>query len=172
MDPTSATNVKLNKSPECTLGNLILFLIFIFVYSDPAQSETNAQPNAGGEAPPALNVMPPQMNVLHYPMGPRGPPVSLQPPPFGMPPQVPMHLHSSVPVLQVPVTAAQGLPPPPPPPPPMQQGSMTAIQADSRTTQVRRGVFCILFQNIIFWTQSICLSIFTSLVLCPHELPC
>ncbi|CDQ75500.1 unnamed protein product [Oncorhynchus mykiss] len=104
--------------------------------ADPAQSETNAQPNAGGEAPPALNVMPPQMNVLHYPMGPRGPPVSLQPPPFGMPPQVPMHHHSSVPLLQVPVTAAQGLPPPPPPPPPMQQGSMTAIQADSRTTQM------------------------------------
>ncbi|XP_020346416.1 protein SCAF11 isoform X1 [Oncorhynchus kisutch] len=104
--------------------------------ADPAQSETNAQPNAQGEAPPALNVMPPQMNILHYPMGPRGPPVSLQPPPFGMPPQVPMHHHSSVPLLQVPVTAAQGLPPPPPPPPPMQQGSMTAIQADSRTTQM------------------------------------
>ncbi|XP_045064790.1 protein SCAF11 isoform X3 [Coregonus clupeaformis] len=100
--------------------------------ADPPQSE----PNAHGEAPPALNVMPPQLNVLHYPMGPRGPPVSLQPPPFGMPPQVPMHLHSSVPLLQVPVTAAQGLPPPPPPPPPMQQGSMTAIQADSRTTQM------------------------------------
>uniref|UniRef100_A0A8K9X625 SR-related CTD-associated factor 11 n=1 Tax=Oncorhynchus mykiss TaxID=8022 RepID=A0A8K9X625_ONCMY len=122
--------------------------------ADPAQSETNAQPNAQGEAPPTLNVMPPQLNVLHYPMGPRGPPVSLQPPPFGMPPQVPMHHHSSVPLLQVPVTAAQGLPPPPPPPPPLQQGSMTAIQADSRTTQVRTGEFCILCQNIIFWTQS------------------
>uniref|UniRef100_A0A8C8IZ18 RING-type domain-containing protein n=1 Tax=Oncorhynchus tshawytscha TaxID=74940 RepID=A0A8C8IZ18_ONCTS len=104
-------------------------------------SINNAQPNAQGEAPPALNVMPPRMNVLHYPMGPRGPPVSLQPPPFGMPPQVPMHHHSSVPLLQVPVTAAQGLPPPPPPPPPMQQGSMMAIQADSRTTQVKTGVF-------------------------------
>uniref|UniRef100_A0A8C8IQE5 RING-type domain-containing protein n=1 Tax=Oncorhynchus tshawytscha TaxID=74940 RepID=A0A8C8IQE5_ONCTS len=88
-----------------------------------SRQEETSTPNAQGEAPPALNVMPPRMNVLHYPMGPRGPPVSLQPPPFGMPPQVPMHHHSSVPLLQVPVTAAQGLPPPPPPPPPMQQGN-------------------------------------------------
>ncbi|KAJ8007142.1 hypothetical protein DPEC_G00114480 [Dallia pectoralis] len=104
--------------------------------ADPPQNEPNVQLSAQGEAPPTQNVMPPQLNVLHYPMGPRGPSVSLQPAPFGILPQVPMHLHSSVPLLQVPVAAAQGLPPPPPPPPPMQQGSMTAIQADSRATQM------------------------------------
>ncbi|KAL0962968.1 hypothetical protein UPYG_G00347810 [Umbra pygmaea] len=104
--------------------------------ADPAQSEPSAQLNAQIETLPTQNVMPPQLNVVPYPVGPRGPPVSLQPPPFGMLPQVPMHLHSSVPLLQVPPTAVQGLPPPPPPPPPIQQGSITAIQADSRTTQM------------------------------------
>lgn len=55
-----------------------------------------------------------------------------------MPPQVPVHLHPAVPLLQVPAVGAQGLPPPPPPPPPMQQGSQTAAaQSDGYMTQVR-----------------------------------
>ncbi|XP_046873664.1 protein SCAF11 isoform X2 [Hypomesus transpacificus] len=88
------------------------------------------------ESQVSLGVMHPHFNVLHYPLGQHGVPVNLQSAaPYVMPPQVPIHLHPTVPLLQVPCVTAQGLPPPPPPPPPMQHGSLTAAQPDSRTTQ-------------------------------------
>ncbi|XP_068443083.1 protein SCAF11 [Clinocottus analis] len=110
--------------------------------ADATKSEPSA-PSVPGNAPvPVMNAAPPQLNVLqhHYPMqGQRGAlPVSLQPAaPYGMPPQVPVHLHSAVPLLQVPAAGAQGLPPPPPPPPPMHQGGQTAAaQPDGYATQM------------------------------------
>ncbi|XP_077401762.1 uncharacterized protein scaf11 isoform X2 [Vanacampus margaritifer] len=114
--------------------------------ADPAKSEL-ALPTAPDNAPaPVLTAMPqlppPQLNVLHhhFPLqGPRGPlPVSLQPSAaYAMPPPIPVHLHPTVPLLQVPAVSAQGLPPPPPPPPPMQQGGQTAAaQPDGQTTQM------------------------------------
>lgn len=69
--------------------------------------------------------------------------MSLQPAaPYALPPsQVPVHLHTAVPLLQVPAVGAQGLPPPPPPPPPMQQGSQTAAaQPDGHSTQMTSNV--------------------------------
>ncbi|KAM6984957.1 uncharacterized protein scaf11 [Aplochiton taeniatus] len=79
--------------------------------------------------------LPVNVNVLEYP---RNLSVSVQPSAaFVMPPQVPMHLHPAVPLIQGPAAvASQGLPPPPPPPPPMQHGSLVpTAHPDSRTTQ-------------------------------------
>lgn len=101
------------------------------------------------EAVPALppTLMPHQlgvMGVLRYPMGhmlPRPPAMGLQPPPqFSLPPPVPVQLHPTGSLLQVPSIAVQGLPPPPPPPPPVQQGSFTAVPPESHPSQVSTRV--------------------------------
>ncbi|KAM3859240.1 uncharacterized protein scaf11 [Diretmus argenteus] len=112
--------------------------------AEPPKAEPLPQTVPGNAPVPVVNMMPPQLNVLHhhYPMqGPRGAlPVALQPAaPYAMPPQVSMHLHPAVPLLQVPAIGAHGLPPPPPPPPPMQQGSQTAAQPDGHATQMASG---------------------------------
>lgn len=106
-----------------------------FFFSDLPQSEPNTHiPNEAVPAPPS--VLPHQINVLgvlRYPvssMGPRGPSVTVQPAPFAIPTQIPVHLHPSVPPLQMHTMAVQGLPPPPPPPPPVQQGSLTILSTD------------------------------------------
>lgn len=94
-----------------------------------------------GNAPPAVPVLVSPQLMHHYSALPPRPaaPYALQPPP------VPVHLHTAVPLLQVPATAPQGLPPPPPPPPPIQQGSQTAAnqpagtQPDPHGTQMVGG---------------------------------
>uniref|UniRef100_A0A672T8L1 Protein SCAF11-like n=1 Tax=Sinocyclocheilus grahami TaxID=75366 RepID=A0A672T8L1_SINGR len=110
--------------------------------ADPPQNEPNAP--LPTEAVPAMPppLMPHQMGVmgvLHYPMGPllpRPPAVGLQPPPqFSLPPQVPVQLHPTRTLLQVPSIAVQGLPPPPPPPPPMQQCGFTVVPSESHPAQ-------------------------------------
>lgn len=95
--------------------------------ADPPKPEP--VPLATGDVTLPVNV-----NVMQYQ---RGLPVGVQPSAaFVMPPQVPVHLHPAVPLLQGPPMSSQGLPPPPPPPPPMQQGSLVpAPHPDSRTTQ-------------------------------------
>ncbi|CAM4561425.1 unnamed protein product [Leuciscus chuanchicus] len=108
--------------------------------ADPPQNEPNAP--LPTEAVPALppTLMPHQlgvMGVLRYPMGPllpRPPGVGLQPPQFSLPPPVPVQLHPTGPLLQVPSIAVQGLPPPPPPPPPVQAG-FTVIAPESHPSQ-------------------------------------
>ncbi|XP_042593452.1 protein SCAF11-like isoform X2 [Cyprinus carpio] len=111
--------------------------------ADPLQNEPNAPPPT--EAVPAMPppMMPHQMGVmgvLHYPMGPllpRPPAVGLQPPPqFSVPPPVPVQLHPTRMLLQVPSIAVQGLPPPPPPPPPVQHGGFTVVPSESHLAQV------------------------------------
>ncbi|KAK9975536.1 hypothetical protein ABG768_020789 [Culter alburnus] len=110
--------------------------------ADPPQNEPNAP--LATEAVPALppTLMPHQlgvMGVLRYPMGhmlPRPPAMGLQPPPqFSLPPPVPVQLHPTGSLLQVPSIAVQGLPPPPPPPPPVQQGGFTAVPPESHPSQ-------------------------------------
>ncbi|XP_021165760.2 protein SCAF11 isoform X3 [Fundulus heteroclitus] len=120
---------------------------------DPPKSDPPPpQVVPGNAAVAVLNVLPPppppQLSLLHhqYPMQRlQGPlPVSLQPAaPYAMPPQVPMHLHPAVTLLQVPTVATQGLPPPPPPPPPMQAGNQTiaaAAQPEGHTAQMVSAV--------------------------------
>ncbi|KAK7895984.1 hypothetical protein WMY93_021309 [Mugilogobius chulae] len=110
----------------------------------PAAEPPKADPLAQtvlGNAPVPVLVSPHPQLLHHYPPlpGARGPvSMSLQPAaPYALPPsQVPVHLHTAVPLLQVPAVGAQGLPPPPPPPPPMQQGSQTAAQPDGHSTQM------------------------------------
>ncbi|XP_058629498.1 protein SCAF11 isoform X5 [Onychostoma macrolepis] len=110
--------------------------------ADPPQNEPNAP--LPTEAVPAMPppLMPHQMGVmgvLRYPMGPllpRPPAVGLQPPPqFSLPPPVPVQLHPTGQLIQVPSIAVQALPPPPPPPPPVQQGGFTAVPSESHPPQ-------------------------------------
>lgn len=109
--------------------------VFCICISDLPQSEPNTHiPNEAVPAPPS--VLPHQLNmlgVLRYPvgsMGPRGPSVTVQPAQFAIPTQMPVHLHTAGPPLQMHTMAVQGLPPPPPPPPPVQQGSFTVLPTD------------------------------------------
>ncbi|XP_041110367.1 protein SCAF11-like isoform X3 [Polyodon spathula] len=62
--------------------------------------------------------------------------LNMQPNPFNMAHQLPVHIHSGGPLLQVAAPATQGLPPPPPPPPPSQQASFMASQSDGKQPQV------------------------------------
>lgn len=93
---------------------------------------------------PQMNVMQQQMNVQHqpmniypYPMGVHAPLMNIQRNPYNIHPQLPMHLHSGVPMMQVaaPPNISQGLPPPPPPPPPSQQVNYIASQPDGKQLQ-------------------------------------
>ncbi|XP_042533485.1 protein SCAF11 isoform X2 [Dipodomys spectabilis] len=93
---------------------------------------------------PQMNVIPQQMNAQHqpmnifpYPMGVHAPLMNLQRSPFNMHPQLPLHLHTGVPLMQVAATASvtQGPPPPPPPPPPSQQVTYIASHPDGNQSQ-------------------------------------
>lgn len=128
--------------------DLFKFVSPCFVLLDPSKGDpTPPNPQVvPGNAPVAvLSVLPPppppQLGVLHHPYPLQRPlPVSLQPAAsYPIPPQVPIHLHPAVPLLQVPTVTAQGLPPPPPPPPPMQAAGQTvavAAQPEGHTGQV------------------------------------
>ncbi|XP_027789878.2 protein SCAF11 isoform X1 [Marmota flaviventris] len=92
---------------------------------------------------PQMNVMQQQMsahqpmNIFPYPMGVHAPLMNIQRNPFNIHPQLPLHLHTGVPLMQVaaPTSVTQGLPPPPPPPPPSQQVSYIASQPDGKQLQ-------------------------------------
>ncbi|XP_051784637.1 protein SCAF11 isoform X2 [Erpetoichthys calabaricus] len=91
-------------------------------------------------APPPMNAPPPSVNMLPFPMNVPPPPpppgMNMQPNPFNLTHQLPVHLHSAVPLMQVPPPVTQGLPPPPPPPPPSQQSNTVASQSEGKQTQV------------------------------------
>ncbi|EHB03277.1 SFRS2-interacting protein, partial [Heterocephalus glaber] len=93
---------------------------------------------------PQVNVIPqhecpqPQpMNIFPYPVGVHAPVMNIQRHPYNIHPQLPVHLHTGVPLVQVaaPPTVTQGLPPPPPPPPPSQQVNYIAAQPDGKQLQ-------------------------------------
>ena len=95
---------------------------------------------------PQMNVMQQQvnaqqhqpMNIFPYPVGVHAPLMNIQRGPFNIHPQLPLHLHTGVPLMQVaaPTSVSQGLPPPPPPPPPSQQVNYMASQTDGKQLQV------------------------------------
>ncbi|XP_053411574.1 protein SCAF11 isoform X2 [Nycticebus coucang] len=112
------------------------------------KDQTNQQVD-GSQLP--INMMQPQMNVMQqqmnaqqqpmnifpYPVGVHAPLMNIQRHPFNIHPQLPLHLHTGVPLMQVaaPTSVSQGLPPPPPPPPPSQQVSYIASQPDGKQLQ-------------------------------------
>ncbi|XP_027624127.1 protein SCAF11 isoform X1 [Tupaia chinensis] len=112
------------------------------------KDQTNQQVD-GSQLPinmmqPQMNVMQQQMNAQHqpmnifpYPMGVHAPLMNIPRNPFSMHPQLPLHLHTGVPLMQVaaPTNVSQGLPPPPPPPPPSQQVNYIASQPDGKQLQ-------------------------------------
>ncbi|XP_033889184.3 protein SCAF11-like isoform X5 [Acipenser ruthenus] len=113
-------------------------------------SEQTSQPSDGQQLPVnvmhhQLNVIPqpmnaqpvnPQpMNILPYPVGVHSSTLNMQPNPFNMAHQLPVHIHSGGPLMQVAAPATQGLPPPPPPPPPSQQANFMASQSDGKQPQ-------------------------------------
>ncbi|KAM4882199.1 protein SCAF11 isoform 2-T2 [Thomomys bottae] len=94
--------------------------------------------------PPQMNIIPQQMNAQHqpmnifpYPMGVHAPLMNIQRSPFNMHPQLPLHLHTGMPLMQMaaPTSVTQGPPPPPPPPPPSQQVSYIASHPDGNQSQ-------------------------------------
>uniref|UniRef100_A0A8C3YWB9 SR-related CTD associated factor 11 n=1 Tax=Catagonus wagneri TaxID=51154 RepID=A0A8C3YWB9_9CETA len=112
------------------------------------KDQTNQQGD-GSQLPinmiqPQMNVMQQQMNAQHqpmnifpYPVGVHAPLMNIQRNPFNVHPQLPLHLHTGVPLMQVaaPTSVSQGLPPPPPPPPPSQQVGYIASQPDGKQLQ-------------------------------------
>ncbi|XP_007936102.1 protein SCAF11 [Orycteropus afer afer] len=112
------------------------------------KDQTNQQGD-GSQLPinmiqPQVNVMQQQMNAHHqpmnifpYPVGVHAPLMNIQRNPFNIHPQLPLHLHTGVPIMQIPppTSVSQGLPPPPPPPPPSQQVSYIASQLDGKQLQ-------------------------------------
>nr|XP_006202944.1 protein SCAF11 isoform X1 [Vicugna pacos] len=113
------------------------------------KDQTNQQGD-GSQLP--INMMQPQMNVMQqqmnaqqhqpmnifpYPVGVHAPLMNIQRSPFSIHPQLPLHLHTGVPLMQVaaPTSVSQGLPPPPPPPPPSQQVGYIASQPDGKQLQ-------------------------------------
>nr|XP_025139816.1 protein SCAF11 isoform X4 [Bubalus bubalis] len=111
------------------------------------KDQTNQQGD-GSQLP--MTMMQPQMSavqqhmsahqpvsVFPYPVGVPAPLMSIQRSPFSIPPQLPLHLHTGVPLMQVaaPGGVSQGLPPPPPPPPPSQQVGYIASQPDGKQLQ-------------------------------------
>ncbi|XP_036916982.1 protein SCAF11 isoform X2 [Sturnira hondurensis] len=116
------------------------------------KDQTNQQGD-GSQLPinmmqPQMNVMQQQMNAQHqpmnifpYPVGVHAPLMNIQRGPFNIHPQLPLHLHTGVPLMQVaaPTSVSQGLPPPPPPPPPSQQVNYMASQTDGKQMQGAPG---------------------------------
>lgn len=111
------------------------------------KDQTNQQAD-GSQLPinmmqPQMNVMQQQMNAQHqplnifpYPVGVHAPLMNIQRNPFNIHPQLPLHLHTGVPLMQVaaPPSVTQGLPPPPPPPPPSQVNYIVS-QPDGKQLQ-------------------------------------
>ncbi|XP_004428980.1 PREDICTED: protein SCAF11 isoform X1 [Ceratotherium simum simum] len=111
------------------------------------KDQTNQQSD-GSQLPinmmqPQMNVMQQQMNAQHqpmnifpYPVGVHAPLMNIQRNPFNIHPQLPLHLHTGVPLMPVaaPTSVTQGLPPPPPPPPPSQVNYI-ASQPDGNQLQ-------------------------------------
>lgn len=129
-----------------------------FHIPDPPQNEPNAPlPTevVPGMPPPLMPHQMGVMGVLRYPMGsllPRPPAVGLQPPPqFSLPHPVPVQLHHSGPLIQVPSIAVQALPPPPPPPPPVQQGGFSAVPSESHPPQVSTMIVIIKKINCLIF---------------------
>ncbi|KAH0517429.1 Protein SCAF11 [Microtus ochrogaster] len=93
------------------------------------------QPHLNVMQPP-MNAQPQPMSIFPYPVGVHAPLMNMQRNPFTMHPQLPLHLHTGVPLMQVaaPASVPQG-PPPPPPPPPSQQVSYVASQPDGKQIQ-------------------------------------
>ncbi|XP_070611688.1 protein SCAF11 isoform X3 [Erythrolamprus reginae] len=116
---------------------------------DPNFKDQTSQQNDPSQLP--VNVLQPQMNLMtsvntqHQPMsifpytiGVPTPIMNIQHNPFNLPPPMPMHLYSGLPVVQVAASSSvsQGLlPPPPPPPPPSQQINFIASQLDGQQLQ-------------------------------------
>lgn len=98
-----------------------------------------------------MNAQHQPMNIFPYPVGVHAPLMNLQRNPFNIHPQLPLHLHTGVPLMQVaaPTSVSQGPPPPPPPPPPSQQVSYIASQPDGKQLQV-------CFQQLKFNQHSHC----------------
>ncbi|CAH2277991.1 SCAF11 isoform X1 [Pelobates cultripes] len=114
-----------------------------------------SQPTESPQMP--VNLMPPQMNVVQQqinpppiqPMNmfpysvnvPPPPMVNMQHNPYSIHPQLPMHIHPGLPIVQVSASTSvsQGLPPPPPPPPPSQQVSYVASQQEGKPPQGNPG---------------------------------
>ncbi|KAM4748874.1 protein SCAF11 [Rhinophrynus dorsalis] len=89
-----------------------------------------------------MNAPPPQpMNIFPYSVGVHPPMVNIQHNPYNIHPQLPMHVHPGLPLVQVstPTNVPQALPPPPPPPPPSQQVSYISSQPDGKQMQVNPG---------------------------------
>lgn len=115
---------------------------------DPNFKEQAGQQSDSSQLP--INVLQPQMNVMTpvntqqpmsiypYPMGVPTPIMNIQHNPFNIPPPLPMHLHTGVPLVQVAASTnvSQGPPPPPPPPPPSQQINYIGSQPDGKQLQV------------------------------------
>nr|XP_008257581.1 protein SCAF11 isoform X2 [Oryctolagus cuniculus]XP_051706956.1 protein SCAF11 isoform X2 [Oryctolagus cuniculus]XP_051706957.1 protein SCAF11 isoform X2 [Oryctolagus cuniculus] len=98
--------------------------------------QTPMPPQMGVVQPP-MGMQPPPVNMFPYPVGVPAPLMSVQRSPFPIHPQLPVHLHTGVPLLQVaaPAAGSQGPPPPPPPPPPTQQMSYMASQPEGKQLQ-------------------------------------
>ncbi|XP_038615268.1 protein SCAF11 isoform X1 [Tachyglossus aculeatus] len=116
---------------------------------DPNLKDQTNQQGDGSQLPinmmqQQMNVMQQQMNAQHqpmnifpYPVGVHAPLMNIQRNPFNIHPQLPLHLHTGVPLMQVaaPTSVSQGLPPPPPPPPPSQQVNYIASQPEGKQLQ-------------------------------------
>ncbi|CAI9611465.1 unnamed protein product [Staurois parvus] len=102
--------------------------------TESAQMPVNMVQTQLNVVQPPMNAPPPQpVNIYPYSVGVHPPPlVSMQHNPYNIHPQLPIHLHPPLPLVQVsaPSSVPQGLPPPPPPPPPSQQVGYIAPQQD------------------------------------------
>ncbi|XP_062931092.1 protein SCAF11 [Cynocephalus volans] len=111
---------------------------------DPTNQQVDGSQLPINMMQPQMNVMQQQMNAQHqpmnifpYPVGVHASLMNIQRNPFNIHPQLPLHLHTGVPLMQVaaPTSVSQGLPPPPPPPPPSQQVNYIASQPDGKQLQ-------------------------------------
>ncbi|XP_073507946.1 protein SCAF11 [Phyllobates terribilis] len=101
------------------------------------------QPMNIAPPPQPMNIAPPPqpLNMFPYSVGVHPPLVNIQHNPYNIHPQLPIHLHPTLPLVQMsaPSSVPQGLPPPPPPPPPSQQSSYIAPQQDAKPLQGNPG---------------------------------
>ncbi|XP_018414987.1 PREDICTED: protein SCAF11 [Nanorana parkeri] len=101
--------------------------------TESAQMPVNMVQTPMNVVPPPMNAPPPQpVNIYPYSVAVPPPLVSMQHNPYNIHPQLPIHLHPALPIVQVsaPSSVPQGLPPPPPPPPPSQQVGYIAPQPE------------------------------------------
>ncbi|MEE6480768.1 hypothetical protein FKM82_012668 [Ascaphus truei] len=102
-----------------------------------SQIPVNMMPTQMNVMQQQINAPPQPMNIFPYSVGVHPPLVNIQHNPYNIHPQLPMHLHPGVPLVQVsaPTSVPQGLPPPPPPPPPSQQVNYISSQPDGKQPQ-------------------------------------